>query len=178
MEREALKLALEALEEIALAGMSGSGQESEEGMKAWHAQKAWEFIGIASRQLTAIKEALAQPAPSSVTYKEVAHTMNKLWGGTLKQRQVAKEMENTRLYTAPPAAQPAQEPVGTVQFIQGVTIGYLEKALPIGTQLYIAQPKRPWVSIDWSEIPDEEFDRTPFTDGATWAERHLKEKNT
>ena len=61
-EREALKMALEALEEIALAGMSGTGQESDEGMKAWHARRAWEFIGIATRQLTAIKEALAQPA--------------------------------------------------------------------------------------------------------------------
>ena len=65
---EALKLALEALEEIALAGMSGSGQESDEGMKAWHARRAWEFIGIAARQLTAIKKALAQPAQEPVAW--------------------------------------------------------------------------------------------------------------
>jgi hypothetical protein len=59
----ALKLALEALEEIALAGMSGTGQESEEAMTAWHARQAWKFIGIAARALEPIKQALAQPAP-------------------------------------------------------------------------------------------------------------------
>ena len=41
----------DALESIALSGMSGSGQESEEGMRDWHAQRAWEFIGIAARAL-------------------------------------------------------------------------------------------------------------------------------
>jgi hypothetical protein len=47
----ALDAAHEALREIALAGMSGTGQESEEGMRAWHARRAWEFIGIAARAL-------------------------------------------------------------------------------------------------------------------------------
>lgn len=59
-ERKALNLALEALEEIALAGMSGTGQESHEGMTAWHARQAWSFIGIAARALGPIKEALAK----------------------------------------------------------------------------------------------------------------------
>lgn len=48
---KALQLAFEALESIALAGMSGSGQESEEGLRDWHAKRAWEFIGIAARVL-------------------------------------------------------------------------------------------------------------------------------
>ena len=47
-----LDAAREALREIALAGMSGTGQESEEGMQAWHARRAWEFIGIAARALS------------------------------------------------------------------------------------------------------------------------------
>jgi hypothetical protein len=59
MKDEALKLALEALEEIALAGMSGSGQESEESITAWHARQAWRFIGIAARALEPIKQTLA-----------------------------------------------------------------------------------------------------------------------
>ena len=44
-----------------------------------------------------------QPAqePKSVTYKEVADTMNALRKGTFEQRQIADEMENKRLYTAP-----------------------------------------------------------------------------
>jgi nitroreductase len=60
-EAEALDLALDALEEIALAGMSGTGQESEEAMTAWHARQAWKFIGIAARALEPIKQALAAP---------------------------------------------------------------------------------------------------------------------
>jgi hypothetical protein len=44
-----------ALKEIALAGMSGSGQESEEGMSVWHARRAWQFIGIAARALDAAR---------------------------------------------------------------------------------------------------------------------------
>jgi hypothetical protein len=54
---------------------------------------------------------LAQPAqePASVTYKEVADTMNALRKGTVEQRQISAEMENKRLDTAP--QQPAQEPV-------------------------------------------------------------------
>ena len=38
--------------------------------------------------------------------------------------------------------------------------------------------QRTWVGIDWSEMPDEQFDNYHFRDGATWAEQHLKEKNT
>lgn len=47
-DAERLTFALHALDEIA-AGMSGSGQESEDGMRDWHARRAWEFIGIAAR---------------------------------------------------------------------------------------------------------------------------------
>lgn len=54
-----LTIARDALEEIALAGMSGSGQESEEGMRDWHARRAWQFIGIAARAKTAIDAAIA-----------------------------------------------------------------------------------------------------------------------
>lgn len=44
---------------------------------------------------------------------------------------------------------------------------------------YPPQPaQRTWVGIDWSEIPDEQFDNYHFGDGAKWAEQHLKEKNT
>ena len=56
---DALTIARDALEEIALASMSGSGQESEDGMRDWHARRAWEFIGIAARAKTAIDAAIA-----------------------------------------------------------------------------------------------------------------------
>lgn len=50
LQQEARRLR-DALEEIALAGMSGTGMESEEGMRDWHARQAWKFIGIAARAL-------------------------------------------------------------------------------------------------------------------------------
>jgi len=51
-------------------------------------------------------------------------------------------------------AQPAQEPVATVQRINGVTFGYLEKAQPIGTQLYTYPPKREWVGLTDEDADD------------------------
>lgn len=61
---EPVRLALDALEEIALAGMSGTGQESEEGMQAWHARRAWDFIGIAARARDEVRAALASSTPT------------------------------------------------------------------------------------------------------------------
>lgn len=61
---DALAAARDALEEIALAGMSGTGQESPEGMRDWHARRAWEFIGIAARALGPVRAALATPPAS------------------------------------------------------------------------------------------------------------------
>ena len=106
---EALNLALQALETLMI-----------------------ERGSIYDKAITAIKEALAQPEPwekfcdsncvwtdhhpdcklaqpepvACVTYKEVADTMNGLWGGTLVQRQIAEELENTMLYTTPPQSKP------------------------------------------------------------------------
>lgn len=47
----------DALQEIALAGMGGSPEMSEEHVKEWHARRAWEFIGIAARALSPQPEA-------------------------------------------------------------------------------------------------------------------------
>ena len=54
--REVKSEMFDALEEIALAGMSGTGQESEEAMRDWHARRAWEFIGIAARAIDAARK--------------------------------------------------------------------------------------------------------------------------
>ena len=51
---------LTALEEIALAGMSSTGQETEEALHAWHARRAWKFIGIAARALAIAKHQKGQ----------------------------------------------------------------------------------------------------------------------
>lgn len=57
---EVLTIARDALDEIALAGMSGSGQESEDGMRDWHARQAWKFISIAAQAKCQIDAALAE----------------------------------------------------------------------------------------------------------------------
>lgn len=86
-EMDALIAARDALEEIALAGMSGTGQESEEAMTAWHARRAREFIGIAARALAPIKQALAATAPNSgaapaegFALVPVEHDVHVSWG--------------------------------------------------------------------------------------------------
>jgi len=59
------------------------------------------------------KAAFAHPAqePASVTYKEVQDSMNALEKGNLYQQVIAEELGQRKLYTTPPSAQPAQEPV-------------------------------------------------------------------
>ena len=98
--------------------------------------EAMEITGGFDVEINAIKEALADPSPNfncksvqarlatawgyvkaqpeqepvaCVTYKEVADTMNGLWGGTLVQRQIAEELENTMLYTTPPQRKPLSD---------------------------------------------------------------------
>jgi len=61
----ALRIALDALDEIALAGMSGTGMESEEGMRDWHARQAWKFIGIAARAKLGAQAAIAKATGSN-----------------------------------------------------------------------------------------------------------------
>ena len=60
---DALSIAMDALDEIALAGMSGTGMESEEAMREWHARQAWKFIGIAARAKEAARAALSAATP-------------------------------------------------------------------------------------------------------------------
>jgi len=71
---------------------------AQDGM-SMHSHDAPEYIVC-----EALIEALAQPAQesASVTYKGVADAMNELRKGTLEQKQIAKEMGNKKLYTAPP----------------------------------------------------------------------------
>jgi len=89
----------------------------------------------------------------------------------------------------PPAAQPAQEPVATVQCIHGITIGYLEIMQPVGTKLYTTPPQRTWIEptgnewFEWwrvSQVADEteaEIDFADFLIIAHAVSAKLKELN-
>jgi len=80
--------------------------------------------------------------------------------------------------------QPEQEPVPTLedleQEIYQNTRNFISRDVMewMLRRYYTHPPQRTWVEIDWSEIPDEQFDNYHFGDGAKWAEQHLKEKNT
>jgi chlorite dismutase len=83
MTKEALKLALEALDDLMY--WDNGKPEFDEARKA----------------ITAIKETLEQQEqgePASVTYQEVADTMNCLWNGSTEQLQMAQLLENKKLY--------------------------------------------------------------------------------
>jgi len=103
MEREALKLALEALDMERLHYLAHeSGNDAPE----------YILEAIAS-----CEQALAQQAqgPASVTYKEVQDSMNALEKGTLYQQVIAEELGQRRLYTTPPQ-RPWVEPTGNEWF--------------------------------------------------------------
>ena len=38
--------------------------------------------------------------------------------------------------------------------------------------------KKPWVGLDWGEVPEDKTKSEDFLHGARWAEKQLKEKNT
>jgi len=59
-----------------------------------------------------------------------------------------------------------QEPVATVQCVNGITIGYLEVMQPVGTKLFTTPPQRTWVGLTEQDLDylcnlaytgDEEF---------------------
>ena len=97
---EALKLALEALEKIAFAGMAAPPEMSEDGRTKWHAQQAFNFMGIAAWAVDSVKEALAQPEqpaqePVGQLQEEAYGRGQVLWFKNLADRSL--------LYASPPA---------------------------------------------------------------------------
>ena len=188
MTQEAMKLALEALEEIALAGMSGSGQESEEGMTAWHAHQAWKFIGIAARALDPIRIALAAPVASTAKGAIMGAAYNfrdaHISGSTNLKRSAHAALESA--VDAALAAPVQQEPVAWLDpwTRSNVTTdydAYGEHGIPIYTSPQPAQRK---------PLTDEEIlNFGPGQPDAVWSyedqlyfaraiEAKLKEKNT
>lgn len=111
IERDIVQQTLEALEEIALAGMSGCGQESKEGMRDWHARQAWKFIGIAARALDPLREALAAPQPAQQdSRRPAAQSAYDVIDSFLRNNLCDGDYENysgalEALYAAPQAVQ-------------------------------------------------------------------------
>ena len=100
---EVLKQALEALEKVKRRAvvMGSTGDYREGQLDALKAVSEDVKPAIASLQ-QAIAELESQEPVACGTYQEVTDTMNALWAGTLEQVQIAEEMKNKKLYTAPP----------------------------------------------------------------------------
>ena len=93
MSKEAMKLALEALESCDAAHITDGGHQ-------WYDEK------LVDTAYAALREALAeQPAQQEPvgTYQEIMRTMIALKTGTVVQQQAYELMKDKQLYTSPPA---------------------------------------------------------------------------
>jgi hypothetical protein len=158
MEREALKLALEALE---------SGEKMQYGRVGWIEYDSF----LVKEAITAIKEALAQPADNPYGYD---WSMLEAAQESLREHMARiKELEAQ-------LAQPAQEPVACVMGTYGgmFVVGPLNPAivLPVGMALY----STPQHTATWVGLTPEET--SGFTSHemtvVKYVSKVLQEKNT
>ena len=160
--REALKLALEAMEYMAKI----RDCQREAGYPLSDADKGLQ------KAITAIKEALAQPEQEPVCNKDPHGCWN-------VRCQLGKQCKNL--------AQPAQEPVawmyqctadnsGPVLLRHRTNWAESNSGLWTETPLYTAPPQRPWVGLTDSDFCRER-NTDDFIAGAFFAEAKLKERN-
>jgi hypothetical protein len=153
MKDEALKLALEVLEQLQ-GGCTDHDDGTVEAITVW-----------CPEVIDAIKQALAAPVQEPVAtlwqHGETGRTRITMPGDITDCD--ARWFKAADLYTTPPAqpapVQPVQEPVATVQCINGVTIGYLDVMQPVGTKLYTTPPAaQPAPDYAWPTVADYEKD--------------------
>jgi len=140
--------------------------------------------------ITAIKEALAQPAQEPVAWGVFEGNLHDMFFSRKEAEYMAylkgSPAEVRPLYTTPPAVQPAQEPVAwstDIEFDDDTEIVPPEEKGRLGTAgmtipLYTASQQRQWVGLT-----DEELSELSASGLALWAlwraiEAKLKEKNT
>ena len=131
--KQAAQAALEALEEIALAGMSGTGQESEEGLRDWHARQAWKFIGIAARELEPLRRALTQ-RPAAQTEREAFEAWARPNGYDLRTNAILghySSIDTLRAWNGWQARASLPAPQQATPAPVGEPFGYF-RALPFG----------------------------------------------
>jgi len=134
-DKEALKLALEALKE---------SQTDNDTMEFWDrktkAITACEKALAASVQVfdhvTAARQGLRDAQNRS---RQISNLINcGTCGYPLAPEERTSLIERDGVMVKPA---PVQEPVATVQCINGITIGYLDVMQPVGTKLYTTSPQ-------------------------------------
>jgi hypothetical protein len=73
-----------------------------------------------------------------------------------------------------------QNPVAYIDHVSGkpkFINGYVVQT-DYDIPLYTAPPRKPWVGLNWDDIPDVFVGDSAFMQGAKWALAKLKEKNT
>lgn len=144
-----LREALDLIDEIVLAGMSGTGMESKEAMNEWHAQQAWKFIRIAAKAKEKLKSALSHPpAPEQasvehpVTLRDALQKRCYEWGVywrssdahgvkltteqalELLRDALGVEVEIAATPTAEPAVEAVEVPHGIEFFMNGKNMAF------------------------------------------------------
>ena len=155
MSKEAMKLALEALESCGAGHITDGGNQ-------WYDEK------LIDKAITALKEALAQPEQTEVQQ--------------LIALVRAQQITIDKLEAALAQPTPVQEPVAWMDVNEKGAIYDLrywsEPDNRHEIALYTISPQRTWVGLNWDDLPEIYVGDTAFLHGAKWAEAKLKDKNT
>jgi len=91
---------------------------------------------------------------------------------------MAKPIPFVEFYKAATAA-PVQEPVAYIEHHKGGDNLVWDDPGGKRSPLYTTPPaaQRPWVGLDWKDMPDIRAGDHAFLAGARWAEDKLKDKN-
>jgi hypothetical protein len=199
MSKEAMKLALEALQECRRdPRLKYEHPTYDKAIKALEEE-------LAKQEQSSVSEQLGEPVTKDQWWVK---ELEGFWGGsdyqvTLDTRRAAKTALSVIFETTSQPKQEQSEPVAWLYHDAGSLKEMLEaerKCLNIHsvllsirryeayrneTPLYTTPQQRDssathrtWVGLDWSDLPDEWVGKPAFMEGAKWAESKLKGKNT
>jgi len=170
MTKEALTLALEALEEYA---------------------RDFGLSDLSVKSMYVARQALAQPEQEPVAWCEQSDldwlNSDKRGASAYVKTMLSKRKDGlaqTAIYTTPLQRKPLTD--GSL-INEGIKEPeqeeYLSKAYRLANELrcHLAiapAPQRTWVGLTWSDIPNEWVGKVAFMEGAKWAAAKLNEKNT
>jgi len=175
MTNETLSRALDLIDEIVLAGMSGTGMESDEAMTEFHARQAWKFISIAARAKEQLRIAIdAEQANGRSALNEVARIISVSstsignlpelpgYNGSIlciddtEANRVSKELECAlqllSSFTLRPSEEEALREIANAFEAKTAPEQYLMDMARSAISVSPAQPAREWVGLTEDEV--------------------------